>query len=206
MNILVSGFDPFGNESINPSGEAIRRLASRSPSGVVVRAIELPTVFHRSWALLEKAVLESAPDAVICVGQADRRARISLERFAVNIMDARIPDNDGNQPRDQAIQDRGPQAYRSGLPLRAMEKALFDSGIPAHISDSAGTYVGPPEKTLCCHFTIPQSPGEMRLRSFSPNNHGQDENAKKILPNLFQVHHQHDNRNLRFTGLCQLGH
>jgi hypothetical protein len=67
-------------------------------------------------------------------------------------------------------------------------------------------YVGPPEKTLCCHFTIPQSPGEMRLRSFSPNNHGQDENAKKILPNLFQVHHQHDNRNLRFTGLCQLGH
>jgi pyroglutamyl-peptidase len=141
MNILVSGFDPFGNESINPSGEAVRRLASRSPSGVVVRAIELPTVFHRSWALLEKAVLESAPDAVICVGQADRRARISLERFAVNIMDARIPDNDGNQPRDQAIQDRGPQAYRSGLPLRAMEKALFDSGIPAHISDSAGTYV-----------------------------------------------------------------
>jgi hypothetical protein len=67
-------------------------------------------------------------------------------------------------------------------------------------------YLGPPEKTLCCHFTIPQSPGEMRLRSFSPNNHGQDENAKKILPNLFQVHHQHDNRNLRFTGLCQLGH
>jgi pyroglutamyl-peptidase len=91
MNILVSGFDPFGNESINPSGEAIRRLASRSPSGVVVRAIELPTVFHRSWALLEKAVLESAPDAVICVGQADRRARISLERFAVNIMDAPNP-------------------------------------------------------------------------------------------------------------------
>jgi hypothetical protein len=71
---------------------------------------------------------------------------------------------------------------------------------------AGGVYLGPPEKTLCCHFTIPQSPGEMRLRSFSPNNHGQDENAKKILPNLFQVHHQHDNRNLRFTGLCQLGH
>jgi pyroglutamyl-peptidase len=75
------------------------------------------------------------------IHQADRQARISLERFAVNIMDARIPDNDGNQPRDQAIQDRGPQAHRSGLPLRAMEKALLDSGIPAHISDSAGTYV-----------------------------------------------------------------
>jgi pyroglutamyl-peptidase len=173
MNILVSGFDPFGNESINPSGEAVRRLASRSPSGVVVRAIELPTVFHRSWALLEKAVLESAPDAVICVGQADRQARISLERFAVNIMDARIPDNDGNQPRDQAIQDRGPQAHRSGLPLRAMEKALLDSGIPAHISDSAGTYV--------CNYIFYQ------LRHHFPEIPGASSTYRCVQSRCFQV-------------------
>jgi pyroglutamyl-peptidase len=138
--ILVTGFDPFGEESINPSWEAVKLLPGSIGAARVVKAA-LPTEFHASWTRLSAAMNEFRPTAVICTGQADGRARISLERVAINLMDARIPDNAGYQPRDEAIDVAGPAAYFSSLPLRKIEAALTSAGIPAHISYSAGAYV-----------------------------------------------------------------
>ncbi len=140
MNILVTGFDPFGGESINPAWEAVKRLPT-TINGANVHIKEIPTCFHRSAEVLVSAINEVEPGIILCVGQAGGRSGLTLERVGINIDDARIPDNDGAQPIDMAIVPGGPNAYFSNLPIKAMVQASKDAGVPAAVSNTAGTYV-----------------------------------------------------------------
>ncbi len=140
MKVLVTGFEPFGGESVNPALEAVKMLKDEI-SGAKILKLELPTVFVKSKEILERALAEDRPDVVICVGQAGGRDKISVERVAINIDDAGIPDNDGNQPIDKVIFEDGPAAYFSTLPIKEIVNRLKENKIPAEISNSAGTYV-----------------------------------------------------------------
>lgn len=140
MKILVTGFDPFEGEAVNPAYEAVKLLPD-SIAGAEIVKLEIPTEFKRSMELLEEAISRERPDAVISVGQAGGRAEITPERVAINLADARIPDNAGNQPVDEPLATDGPAAYFATLPLKEMVKNVQDSGIPCRISYSAGTYV-----------------------------------------------------------------
>lgn len=139
--VLLTGFDPFGGETVNPSWEAVNQLRHGKLSGIEVVTKELPTVFEKSVRLLRQWVLELKPDVVIGIGQAGGRSDIAIERLAVNLDDARIPDNEGNQPLDKPIIAGGPSAYWSTLPVKGIEAAVREAGIPASISYSAGTFV-----------------------------------------------------------------
>ncbi|MEC5190611.1 MULTISPECIES: pyroglutamyl-peptidase I [unclassified Arthrobacter] len=140
--ILLTGFEPFGGESTNPSWSAAREAAARlRAEGLDARAVELPCVFGEATRVLEAALDHYGPDLVVCAGQAGGRPRISLERIAINCDDARIPDNAGNSPVDQAVVSGGPAAYFSTLPVKAVLTALLAAGIPAEVSQTAGTYV-----------------------------------------------------------------
>ncbi|HZX69696.1 MAG TPA: pyroglutamyl-peptidase I [Rhodanobacter sp.] len=139
--ILLTGFDPFGGETINPSWQAVRALHGRRVGGHVVVARQLPTEFAASLRLLKAAVRELKPALMLGVGQAGGRTQLSLERVAINLQDARMPDNAGAQPIDEPVIDGAPAAYFSTLPLKTMLAALHDAGVPAQISHSAGTYV-----------------------------------------------------------------
>lgn len=140
MKILVTGFDPFGGEKINPAYEAVRRLDSEI-AGAEIITMELPTVFHHAAEVLEGKIREADPDVILCVGQAGGRYSVSPERVAINLDDARIPDNKRNQPIDSPIQSDGPAAYFSTLPVKAMVEKMRQSGVPASVSNSAGTFV-----------------------------------------------------------------
>lgn len=140
MKVLITGFDPFGGENINPAYEAIKGLEDNI-SGMKIIKKEIPTVFHKSIEMLEKLIIDENPDLVICVGQAGGRFDISLERVAINIDDARIKDNDGNQPIDERIFEDGENAYFSSLPIKRMAMKIREAGIPANISNTAGTFV-----------------------------------------------------------------
>jgi len=140
--ILLTGFEPFGGETTNPSWTAARGAAALlQAEGLEVAAVELPCVFGDAIAVLQAAMAEHGPELVICAGQAGGRARISLERIAVNCDDARIPDNAGNAPVDEPVVPGGPAAYFSTLPVKAALAALGSAGIPAEVSQTAGTYV-----------------------------------------------------------------
>jgi pyroglutamyl-peptidase len=140
-SLLLTGFEPFGDDPDNPSWEAVRRLHGRVVAGHRVVAVRLPVAFGSSLRVLRGAIRETRPALVLCVGLAGGRAQLSLERIAINVDDARIPDNAGQQPVDAPIIEGGPAAYFSTLPLKAMLLALRESGIPAEVSQSAGTYV-----------------------------------------------------------------
>lgn len=140
MKILVTGFDPFGGEAVNPAYEAVKLLPDNIAGAEIVK-LEIPTEFKRSMEFLEEAISREMPDAVISVGQAGGRAEITPERVAINLADARIPDNAGNQPEDEALIADGPAAYFTTLPLKKMVKSVQDRGISCRISYSAGTYV-----------------------------------------------------------------
>jgi pyroglutamyl-peptidase len=139
--ILLTGFDPFGGETINPSWEAVRSLHGRRIGGHLIVARQLPTAFAGSLRELKAAVREVTPTILLGVGQAGGRQQLSIERIAINVQDARIPDNVGAQPVDEAVIADGPAAYFSTLPIKAMLAALHAQGLPAEISQSAGTYV-----------------------------------------------------------------
>jgi len=140
MKILVTGFDPFGGEKVNPSIEAVKLLPNTIAGADIIK-VELPTVFGKSIEKLEEALEREKPDITICVGQAGGRSRISVERVAINISDGRIPDNEGKQPIDEPIFEDGENAYFSNLPIKAMVKEMNDKNIPAEVSNTAGTYV-----------------------------------------------------------------
>jgi pyroglutamyl-peptidase len=139
--ILLTGFDPFGGESINPSWEAVRALHGKRIGGHRIVALQLPTEFAGSLRMLRTAVRELTPAILLGVGQAGGRAQLSIERVAINLQDARIPDNAGIQPVDAPVIAGGPAAYFSTLPIKAILAALHAQGLPAEISNSAGTYV-----------------------------------------------------------------
>ncbi|WP_028402860.1 pyroglutamyl-peptidase I [Ectobacillus panaciterrae] len=140
-SILVTGFEPFGGEDVNPAWEAVKGLDGLNIKGYLVTAKEIPTVFGESIKLLKQYIEELNPALIICVGQAGGRTDVSIERIAINVDDARIPDNKGNQPIDVPIVQDGPAAYWSTLPIKAITKALRESGIPASVSHTAGTFV-----------------------------------------------------------------
>ena len=139
--ILLTGFTPFGDETINPSWEAVRVLHDREIAGHRVVARRLPTVFAASRRELEAAVRDIRPTILLGVGQAGGRSRLSIERVAINVQDARLPDNEGAQPIDEPVMPGAPSAYFSTLPIKAMLAALQSAGLPAEVSNTAGTYV-----------------------------------------------------------------
>ena len=139
MKIIVTGFDPFGGEKINPSIECVKALPEIE--GVELFRVELPTVFKESAKRLNEAINEVKPDAVLSVGQAGGRPGITMERIAINVDDARIPDNISQQPIDETIQTEGAAAYFSTLPIKRIVKAIREAGISAEVSNSAGTFV-----------------------------------------------------------------
>lgn len=140
MKLLITGFDPFGGGKINPAWEAVSRLPEIIDEVDIVK-LQIPTVFKKSAQKLFQAIEEEKPDAVICVGQAGGRYDISIERVAINIDDARIEDNEGNKPLDVRVFEDGENAYFSNLPIKAMVEEIKKEGIPASISNTAGTYV-----------------------------------------------------------------
>ena len=140
MKILVTGFDPFGGEKVNPALEAVKSLPSVI-HGAEIRWVEIPTVFYQSAEILEAEIDRYQPDVVLCIGQAGGRASLTPERVAINQDDARIPDNQGNQPIDTPIRLDGEAAYFSTLPIKAMVQAIKEEELPASVSNSAGTFV-----------------------------------------------------------------
>ena len=139
MKIIVTGFDPFGGEKINPSIECVKALPEIE--GVELIRLELPTVFKESAKRLNEVINDVKPDAVLSVGQAGGRAGITMDRIAINVDDARIPDNISQQPIDEEIQVEGEAAYFSTLPIKRIVKAIREAGISAEVSNSAGTFV-----------------------------------------------------------------
>jgi len=140
-NVLVTGFEPFGGEMINPSALAAQVLDGRLIGGRRVAGVVLPCVFGKSLEALSQEMDRTQPELVICTGQAGGRAEISIERVAINIEDANIPDNAGNWPLDKPVIAGGPAAYWSTLPIKAIVAALQEARLPAAISQSAGTFV-----------------------------------------------------------------
>lgn len=140
MEILVTAFEPFQGESINATMEALALLPDRVGE-IAVRKAVLPVVFGKAVSSLTTLLEELQPDAVICLGQATGLEKITPERVAINVMDARIPDNEGKQPVDAPIRANGPAAYFSTLPVKAMVRAMKAAGVPAALSNSAGTFV-----------------------------------------------------------------
>ena len=144
MKLLLTAFSPFGGEKINPSLEAVKLLKDKILETDIIK-LEVPTVFGKSIKIVADAIEKERPDYVLCIGQAGGRYGITPERVAINIDDARIPDNEGNQPIDRPIFADGEPAYFSGLPVKAMVEEIRKEGLPASLSNSAGTY-------LCNHL------------------------------------------------------
>ena len=140
MKILVTGFDPFGGEKVNPALEAVKSLPYEI-NGAELHWAVIPTVFYKSAEVLEAEIVRYQPDVVLCIGQAGGRASLTPERVAINQDDARIPDNQGNQPIDTPIRLDGQAAYFSTLPIKAMVQAIKEEGLPATVSNTAGTFV-----------------------------------------------------------------
>lgn len=138
--VLVTGFDPFGGEQLNPSWEICTRLP-REIAGARIETCRVPCEFRRAIEVLAEAIERHRPDAVISLGQAGGRTHLSVERVAINVDDARIEDNAGGRPIDEPIAANGPAAYFSTLPIKAMALAMRAAGAPAEVSNTAGTYV-----------------------------------------------------------------
>ena len=134
--VLLTGFEPFGNSSLNPSGEIVKAIKAEN----IVSSV-LPVVFGQSAQLLKDLVDHHKPDVVLCLGQAEGRHAMTPERIAINIDDARMADNSGVLISERAIIEGGPDAYFSTLPVKAMVEAMKAAGVPAAVSYSAGTFV-----------------------------------------------------------------
>lgn len=140
MKILVTGFEPFGNDTYNPSMEVLRLLPKRIKDAEIVTGV-LPVVRFESLRKMEELIKKEHPDAILSLGVAGGRSAITPERTAVNVDDYRIPDNGGFQPCDEPVYADGPAAYFSALPIKAMVQAVRECGLPAEVSESAGTFV-----------------------------------------------------------------
>jgi pyroglutamyl-peptidase len=139
--ILLTGFDPFGSDAVNPSWLVAQALQGQSIAGHTVVAAQLPTVFGQAQQRLAALHRQLQPALTVCLGQAGGRAALSLERIGINVDDARIPDNQGAQPIDTAVVPGGPAAYFASLPVKAMLRAVQRTGVPCEVSQTAGTFV-----------------------------------------------------------------
>lgn len=140
MKVLITGFDPFGGESVNPAYEAVKLLPEQIQGAEIIK-IEIPTVYDKAGKTVEEGIKKYQPDVVLCIGQAGGRSSIQIEKVAINLAEARIKDNEGNQPMDTAIKEDGENAYFTNLPCKAVVNELRLAGIPASISYTAGTFV-----------------------------------------------------------------
>ena len=140
MKLLLTAFDPFGGETVNPAQEAVKMVSSRVGNVEIIKCV-VPTVFGKSIETVAAAIEDCRPDAVLCIGQAGGRADLTPERIAINLDDASIADNEGNRPVDTPIFPDGKPAYFSTLPVKAMVAAIRVAGIPASLSNTAGTFV-----------------------------------------------------------------
>ncbi len=140
MKFLLTGFDPFDGQTINPAFEAVEKLPDNIDGHEILK-LEIPTIFEKSLDILEKMIEAENPDVVICVGQAGGRFNITPEVVAINKNAARIKDNEGSQPGDRPIKVDGENAYFTTLPYRAIVKSLREAGIPSQVSYTAGTFV-----------------------------------------------------------------
>lgn len=145
MKILVTGFDPFGGERINPAIESVKKLPDTIKEASIIK-LEIPTVCHTSLEVIEQAIQTHKPDVILSIGQAGGRSDITVERIGINCDDCRIPDNAGNQFIDEPVYQDGPAAYFVNLPIKAMVARIQQAGIPASVSNTAGTFV-------CNHVT-----------------------------------------------------
>ncbi len=152
LRALVTGFEPFGSESINASHEAVRRLPARIGMLEITTA-QLPTSYARCGAALQREIQRVEPAIVLCVGEAGERMALNIERVAINVRDARIADNDGAQPVDIPVVSGAPAAYFATLPVRAIHAALTAAGLPVVVSNSAGTFVCNHAFYALMHFT-----------------------------------------------------
>lgn len=140
MKILVTGFDPFENEPTNPAIESVKRIDDEIEGAEIIK-LEIPTVFQKSADVVEAKIREIKPDVILSVGQAGGRYGITVERVAINQDDARIKDNEGNQPIDVKIREDGQAAYFASIPIKAMVEEIKKENIPASVSNTAGTFV-----------------------------------------------------------------
>ena len=140
MKILITGFEPFDNEPINPAWEAVKLLPDCIDGHEVVKKM-LPCVFVKAGNELDSCIEEVQPDFVFCIGQAGGNANLQVEKVGINLMDGRIADNEGYQPIDAVIKEDGDTAYFSNMPVKAIVAAIRQAGIPASVSYTAGTYV-----------------------------------------------------------------
>lgn len=140
MKILITGFDPFGGEPVNPALEAVKLMKDEIADAKIIK-LEIPTVFRKSVEKIHEMMKAEQPDVVLSIGQAGGRFGVTPERVAINVDDARIKDNEGNQPVDTPIFTDGEAAYFSNLPVKAMVEAIKNKGLPSTLSNSAGTFV-----------------------------------------------------------------
>ena len=140
MKILVTGFDPFGEDEINPAIEAVKRLDDEIAGAQIVK-LEIPTVFGECADVVHEAILKEKPDYVLNIGQAGGRFALTPERVAINFDDGRIADNKGYQPIATPIHEDGQNAYFTQLPVKAMARAIRNAGLPSSVSTTAGTFV-----------------------------------------------------------------
>ncbi len=138
--VLITGFDPFGGEKINPSWEAVKMLPERTGEYRIIK-MQIPTVFGKAAQAVIEKITEISPDAVICVGQAGGRSAVTPEVIGINLREANIPDNEGNMPKNTAVIKDGPDGYFSTLPVRDIVDAVKSKGIPCTLSFSAGAFV-----------------------------------------------------------------
>ena len=169
--VLVTGFEPFGGEKSNPSWEGCTQLP-REIGGLRVETCRVPCEFRRAIEVVATAIERHRPALVVCLGQAGGRAHLSVERVAINVDDARIADNSGAKPVDEPIAPNGPPAYFATLPVKAMAAAMRAAGVPAEVSNSAGTYVCNHLMYGVLHYLAMRSPsplgegrGEGRVRA-----------------------------------------
>ena len=138
--LLLTGFDPFGGETVNPAWEAVKLLPDQI-GNYALHKLQIPTVFGIGAQRVLDAAQDLRPDMILCIGQAGTRSVVTPERIAVNIRDARIKDNDGNQPRGERVIPEGPAAYFATVDVMSMVQAAEGKGLPATVSNSAGAFV-----------------------------------------------------------------
>jgi pyroglutamyl-peptidase len=140
VKVLVTGFEPFGGEKMNPSWEAVKALPDKIKGAVIVKR-RLPVTFRGVKDILPRLIVDEKPDVMILTGQAGGRPNITVERVAINVMDSTMPDNEGYKPEDEPVFEGAPAAYFATLPVKAIVNALREAKIPASVSNTAGTYV-----------------------------------------------------------------
>ena len=141
MRILLTGFEPFGGDDVNSSQEVVRTLSCDESGGVELVTSILSVSFKRTGNAICRLIDATEPDVVIMLGQSGKTDCIKIERIAVNMMDAKKPDNDGYTPDEEFIISDGPSAYFSSISVKHLRNQLDENGIPAKVSNSAGLYV-----------------------------------------------------------------